>query len=111
MRGFSSSRTSTIRSAPGSAQPGNPHWPEAIRVPVARTRSPTPNAVPFDGFRSVPRPYFDSTPPASRPGGHPPGLHNYRSEAAHQLSGRQCGSFERAIVDSCFDKGLNLIIF
>jgi len=30
---------------------------------------------------------------------------------AHSLSGRHCGSFERAIVDSCFDKGLNLIIF
>jgi hypothetical protein len=31
--------------------------------------------------------------------------------AAHQLSGRQRGSFERAIVNSSFDKGLNLIIF
>jgi hypothetical protein len=31
--------------------------------------------------------------------------------AAHQLSGRQRGSFERAIVNSCFDKGLNRIIF
>ena len=95
MGGFSSSRTSTIRSAPGWAQSGNPHRPEAIRVPVARTRSPTTNAVPCDGSRPVPGP--TSTPRRQRPG--PVAfLGDYiitEAEAAHQLSGRQWGSFER----------------
>jgi hypothetical protein len=66
MGGFSSSCTGTIRSAPGCAQSGNPHRPEAIRVPVARTRSPTTNAVPCDGSRPVPRP--TSTPRRPRCG-------------------------------------------
>ena len=85
MGGFSSSRTSTIRSAPGWAPSGNPHWPEAMRVPVARTRSPTTNAVPCDESRPVPRP--TSTPRRQRPGSEAPEL-TYKGPTgavAHEL--------------------------
>ena len=85
MGGFSSSCTGTIRSAPGCAQSGNPHRPEAIRVPVARTRSPTTNAVPCDGSRPVPRP--TSTPRRQRPGSEAPEL-TYKGPTgavAHEL--------------------------